>query len=235
MQRYFTKDNNFTLYESDKHHMQKVMRNKVGDEIEIINEGKVYLAKINDINNVSFDIINEIDENNELDIEITMAIGLVSEQKWDLIIQKMTELGVKQIIPLQMERSIVKLDAKKISKKQERWQMICKEASEQSKRNMIPEVTMPMTLKELSKIDADIKLVASVNESENMLNNSLQNIEKCAKMIIVVGPEGGIAPLEESYLNSVGYKSVSLGKRVLRVETATFYIASAIAYSSIMR
>ncbi len=232
MQRYFTKDNNFTLYDSDKHHIQKVMRNQIGDKIEIVNDNKAYLARLTNIDNVSFDIIKELSANPELPIHVTMAIGLVTEQKWDLIIQKMTELGVSRIIPLKMERSIVKLDDKKISKKQDRWQTICKEASEQSKRLTIPEITKPMTLKELTELSFDLKLVSSVKESENSLNNSLQNIGKYATMIVVVGPEGGIAPSEEDYLTNQGYQRVSLGKRVLRVETATFYIASAISYSS---
>ena len=132
MQRYFAKDkvdNKIELLDSDMYHIKKVMRMNVNDNVEVIYDKKLYLCKITD--NYEIEIINEIEENNELDIDITIAIGMVKEQKFDLILQKLTELGVKEIIPLIMERSIVKLDNSKINKKLERWNLICKEASEQ--------------------------------------------------------------------------------------------------------
>ena len=94
---------------------------------------------------------------------------MVKEQKFDLILQKLTELGVKEIIPLIMERSIVKLDNSKINKKLERWNLICKEASEQSKRNIVPKVMAPMTIKELVKLDYDKKLICSVKQQDNFI------------------------------------------------------------------
>lgn len=235
MQRYFAsekKNNNLILYDSDIHHIKKVMRMKIDDEIEVVYNKQVYLCKITNFEPFAIDVICEKDENNELDIEVVIAIGLVQEQKFDLILQKLTELGVSKIIPLKMERSIVKLDDKKEQKKLVRWQTICKEASEQSHRNVIPEVTEVMTLKELVKQQADLKLVCCVNQEENLINNYLQNLTKYAKMIIVIGPEGGISLNEEKFLNYNNFESISLGKRVLRVETAAFYVASVISNSS---
>lgn len=232
MQRYFAKDkinNKIILLDSDMHHITKVMRMNIGDEIEVIYDKKLYLCKI--INNYEIETVKELEEDNELNIDITIAIGMVKEQKFDLILQKLTELGVKEIIPLAMERSIVKLDGSKINKKLDRWNMICKEASEQSKRNIIPKVKEPMTLKELVSLDYDTKLICSVKQKENFINYYLQQEEKCAKMLVVIGPEGGISDKEEQFLNDNNFISVSLGNRVLRVETAAIYVASIINYS----
>lgn len=232
MQRYFAKekkDNKITLLDSDIHHITKVMRMNINDNIEVIYDKKLYLCRI--VDNYEIEVIQEIEEDNELNIDVTIAIGMVKEQKFDLIIQKLTELGVKEIIPLAMERSIVKLDNSKINKKLDRWNMICKEASEQSKRNIVPKVNVPMTLKELVKIDYDTKLICSVKQKDNFINSYLQHKEECAKMLVVIGPEGGVSDKEEEFLNNNNFISVSLGSRVLRVETAAIYVASVINYS----
>ena len=235
MQRYFVKekiDNKFILEQSDIHHIKNVMRNKNNDKIEVVYDKKTFICNIDNINDCSLSIIEEIEENNELDIELVVVCSLVKEQKMDLILQKLTELGVSKIIPLKTERSIVKIDEKRESKKLIRWQAICKEASEQAKRNNVPIVTDIYSLKELIKEESDIKLLCSVNEKNNFINNYLQNYENCAKMIVVIGPEGGFSDKEEEFLVSNGYDRVSLGNRVLRVETATIYVASVINFCS---
>lgn len=232
MQRYFAKDkvnNKIILLDSDIHHIKKVMRMNINDNIEVIYDKKLYLCKI--IDNYDIEIVNEINEDNELNVDVTVAIGMVKEQKFDLILQKLTELGVKEIIPIAMERSIIKLDKSKIDKKVERWNSICKEASEQSKRNIIPKVSLPMTLNELVKLNYDKKLVCSVKQKDNFINKYLQFKDEYVKMIIVIGPEGGVSDKEEEFLNNNDFISVSLGSRVLRVETAAIYVASVINYS----
>ena len=235
MQRYFVKekiDNKFILEQSDIHHIKNVMRNKNNDKIEVVYDKKTFICNIDNINDCSLSIVEELEENNELDIELVVVCSLVKEQKMDLILQKLTELGVSKIIPLKTERSIVKIDEKRESKKLVRWQAICKEASEQAKRNSVPIVTDIYTLKDLIKEESDIKLLCSVNEKNNFINNYLQNYENCAKMIVVIGPEGGFSDKEEEFLVSNGYDRVSLGNRVLRVETATIYVASIINFCS---
>jgi 16S rRNA (uracil1498-N3)-methyltransferase len=235
MQRYFAKlkeENKLILQNSDIHHIKNVMRMNVGDKIEVIYNSINYLCEITNLDSFDIKIINIQDENNEMNLDITIAIGLVKEQKMDLILQKLTELGVKRIIPLKMERSIVKLDPQKFAKKKERWNSICKEASEQSHRNVIPEITNQMTIKELAKENFDYKYVCSVKEEDNLIVNYLQNNSKYAKIVFVIGPEGGISEQEETELNNDGYISVSLGKRVLRVETAAIYVASILNYCS---
>ena len=191
----------------------------------------LYICQVGDVNVNSFLILRELDDNNEMDVDVTIAISLVKEQKMDMILQKLTELGVKKIIPVKMERSIVKLDNKRAERKLDRWRTICKEAAEQSKRNIIPEVTNIMTIDELDG-DYDLKCVCSVSNKENLVNKYLQKNKSCAKMIFVIGSEGGISPKEEKKLNDMGFVSVSLGKLVLRVETAAIYVASILRFSS---
>ena len=235
MQRYFAvdkKDNYIFLEESDMHHIKNVMRMNSDDNIECIYKTKLYICKVISPNINKFEIKEILDDYNKLTIDITIAIALVKEQKMDIILQKLTELGVNRIIPLKMERSIIKLDSKKSLKKQERWQLICKEASEQSKRNIIPEVTEIKTLDDIKNYDSDFKFVCSVSNKENLVNKYLQNNSKCVRMLFVIGPEGGISPKEEEFLNRNGFISVSLGNRVLRVETAAIYVASILNYCS---
>jgi len=233
MQRYFAinKDNNkLMLKESDIHHIKKVMRMDIKDKIEVIYDKINYLCEIDNLDPFKIKILEIQEENNEMDLEVTIAIALVKEQKMDLILQKLTELGVKRIIPLKMERSIVKLDDKKYEKKKERWTNICKEASEQSHRNIIPEITNQMTLDELSQLEYDNKYICSTKEQDNLIVNYIENISNCDKIIFVIGPEGGISEKEENKLVNNGYIPVSLGNRILRVETAAIFIASILNY-----
>lgn len=232
MQRYFAKDfidDKPVLYDSDIKHIIKVMRLVSGDYFEVVYDKVVYHCKIE--NTIPFSYIIESTSNEEdKTIGLTVAVGLVQEQKMDLILQKLTELGVETIIPLKTERSIVKLDDIRFAKKLVRWQMICKEASEQSFRNVIPNITNVMTIDDLKNIDIDTKLVCSTKEKDNIINKYVDNLRKDDNIIFVIGPEGGLSANEEDKLNSYGYKSISLGNRILRVETATFFVASIINY-----
>lgn len=225
-------ENFLVLEESDVHHIKNVMRNKVGDLIECVYLEKLYICKIQDLNSSNVLIVEERDDDNELKWDVTIAIGLVKEQKMDIILQKLTELGVTRIIPVKMERSIIQLDKVKFAKKRERWEKICKEAAEQSKRNRIPEIMDIYTIEQLKEFQAQQRFICSTRNLDNFVNNYLQNKDDCATMLFVIGPEGGISPREEDILENVGYIPISLGKRIMRVETAAIYIASIINFCS---
>lgn len=228
MQRYFAKDK-YILEDSDIHHIKSVMRMRIGDKIEVVYDNKLYIGKITSLNPFNYEIIEGLKDSQNNSYSLTVAVSLVKEQKMDLILQKLTELGVSEIIPLKTERSIVKIDGDRFEKKKIRWESICKEASEQSKRLDIPKIRNIMSLKELILENADTKLVASTNKN-NLLDYYLQDKEKCAKIIVVIGPEGGITEKEEKFLYDNGYNGVSFGNLIFRVETACIYIASIINY-----
>lgn len=230
MQRYFAKsieNNKITLYDSDIHHIKKVMRMQKDDYIEVVYNEKIYTCKLD--NDFSCIIEKVSNEKSGLSKELIVAVGLVKEQKMDLILQKLTELGVSKIIPVNMERSIVKLDSKKEEKKLERWNMICKEASEQSKRTSITIVNDIINLKDLIDIKVDKKLVCSTTENFNMIHEELDD-KNYESVLVVIGPEGGISPKEEIYLEQNGFIRISFGQLILRVETACIYMASIFNY-----
>ena len=234
MQRYFClkkEDNKFTLSLDDSYHITKVMRMNLDDKVEIVCEKKVYIAKIVNLKpNVIVEIIEELDEYNELDVKVCICQSLVKETKMDLILQKSTELGAYSFIPLKVKNSIIKGSENDFLKKVNRWQRIVKEASEQSKRNIIPEVMNVKTIEEIGELEYGLKILCTVNELSRTIKNVLQNNKKCGTMIIVVGPEGGFTRDEESYLISKGFISTSLGNLVLRTETASIALLSMINY-----
>ena len=232
MQRYFSnefKDNKFTLNNDDLYHIIKVMRMKTGDNVEIVYNQNVYLCELNINENVEIKKIKLYSENIKNEIKRVLIIPLLKEQKFDLILQKATELGVDEIIPVEMERSIVKLTNDKIEKKLERWTKICKEASEQSKRTDIPTITSVKKLSELKDLDG-LKMVCSTTEKENLLKKFLTDNTNYDKINIVIGPEGGISPREEDKLVELGFQRVSLGKRIMRVETVPMFVLSVLNY-----
>lgn len=150
----------------------------------------------------------------------------------ELIIQKTTEIGVKKIIPVAMERSIVKLNEKDAKKKIERWQKISEVAAKQSKRDIIPKIENIIKISDLcNKIkEYELFIVAYENEEEITLKQILQENKEIKKIGVLVGPEGGIDEKEIEKLVQNGAKTVSLGKRILRTETAPITIASNIVY-----
>ena len=233
MQRYFTKEDSdtFSLSRDDSYHILKVMRLKKDDLVEIVSKQKLYICKIinSDNNIVTVRKVEEIKQDSELDCQVTIVQSLVKEQKMDFILQKCCELGVSRIIPLNTKRSIVKLDSKE-TKKIERWNKILKEASEQSKRVVIPTVSNICSIEDLVKEDYDIKILCTVNELSNDIKKVLSKDLNGARIVIVIGPEGGFEKEEEQTLIANGYVPTSLGKRVLRTETASLYALSIINY-----
>lgn len=231
MQRYFCDSNEevVTLSSDDSYHITKVMRMNVGDNIELVSNNKLYIAEI--IQVVPSVIVkkNSIQESFDTNINIDIAQSIVVEQKMDYILQKGTELGANKFIPLIVDRSVVKLNDKS-DKKQKRWQTIVKEAAEQSKRLEVPIVVKPCNIKELAKLDYDLKILCSVNETSKNIKTVLSNISISDKILVVVGPEGGFTNLEEQELIKNGFVSVSLGNRVLRTETASLFVLSVINY-----
>lgn len=233
MQRYFSKelkDNKFILNSDDLYHIRVVMRMKDNDQIQVVYNHEPYLCEIKlKEDDIDITIIEKMDVISDNLPQVTLIIPLLKEQKFDFILQKATELGVTRIIPVIMERSIIKIDEKKILKKLERWQKILKEASEQSFRNDIPIITKIKQLKDLETIDG-LKILCSTKIKDKTLKKTLNYQEIYDKINIVVGPEGGITEKEEENLNNMGFISVTLGNRIMRVETVPIFIMSILNY-----
>ncbi|HPF83244.1 MAG TPA: RsmE family RNA methyltransferase [Bacilli bacterium] len=232
MQRYFSSklDNNkFILNDDDIYHILRVMRMKENDLIEVVYNHELYICKLKLNENVEVIIDKKIDNTINEEISKILIVPLLKENKMDLILQKATELGINKIIPVIMERSIIKLDESKEEKRIERWTRICKEASEQSKRVDIPEVTKIKRIEELKDLEGN-KIICSTSENSLNLKNFLNNNKKYDKIYMVVGPEGGISPKEEQKLVDLGFTRVSLGKRIMRVETVPLFLLSALNY-----
>jgi len=231
MQRYFSKikDNNiFTLNNDDMYHINTVMRMKNNELLEVVYEEEVYLCEY--LNN-SIVIKEKLPNKTDNLAEIILAIPLLKEAKMDLILQKSTELGVSKIIPIITERSIIKLENDRENKKLVRWNKICKEAAEQSMRINIPVVTEVKKMEDLKDIPG-LKIICSTNERENSLRKCLNNNKNYDKIIIVIGPEGGLSEQEEVRLENIGFEKVTLGNRIMRVETVPLFILSVLNYEN---
>jgi len=151
----------------------------------------------------------------------------------DLIVQKAVEVGVETIVPLAMENSVVKLEGDKAKKKVDRWQKIAEEAAKQSKRDIIPKVERVMRMDEvLQEFDCKVKFIAYEGEKQQGLKKALRDIRDFAEILLIVGPEGGIAPKELKAAENAGAVIVSLGNRILRTETAGLVATAAILYET---
>lgn len=200
-------------------HLKKVLRKDEDYIFRIVdNRGIVFLCNL--VDNKGH-IIEELDDNNELDVDITVILSLIKNDKFELCIQKLTELGVNKIIPYQAKRSIIK---GKLDNKLIRYQKIIKEAAEQSLRNKIPFIRNTITIKDIKNYLSELNIVAY--EKEDSENNKIDLNKK--SITIIIGPEGGFELEEINELNKLGFINLSLGKRILRAETAAIYLTSLI-------
>ncbi len=219
---------------SDVKHITKALRVRIGEEIEICDsKGDEYITKVTslELDRVLCDIISKVKKNRESNISIELYQGLAKGSKMDTIIQKSVELGVNKVIPMMTKRSIVKLDKKSESKKIERWQKIADEAAKQSKRSFIPIVENVMDIKEvIEKSDSyDLMIIAYELESTQKLKEIIRDKEY-KNIAVLIGPEGGFSEEEVSKSLESGLTTISLGKRILRTETAGVTCISILQY-----
>ena len=214
-----------TISGNDFNHVKNVLRMKVGDEFLISHDNKSSLCSILEFTDstVIAKIINEDFQNTELPVKFYLFQGLPKSDKFELIIQKAVELGVYEIIPVEMDRCVVKLENKKKDSKVERWQAIAESAAKQSKRTLIPKVNGVLTFRQaLEKAKSLDLFVAPYENALGMqaTKDFLSKIKSGASVGVIIGPEGGFSDNEISKVLEIGGASVSLGKRILRTETA---------------
>ena len=232
MQRYFAIDkenNKIILSDSDYHHIKNVMRNNDNDLIEVVFNNKLYISKISSVINREIEVVEEVNQVDDKIPYIRLIIPTLKEQKLDYIFQKCTEIGINEFVVVPFERSMVKYEERKEKVKLERWNKICKEASEQSKRVNIPLITIERDFKFINSLDG-LRLICSTNERDNYIKYALKNKGDYDKITLVIGPEGGISDREEAYFEESGFKKITLGTQIMRAETVPVFLASIIRY-----
>lgn len=217
--------NCYIISGSDCNHIKNVLRMKYGDTFLVSCEGKSSLCTLQSFEGdcVVAEITEEDYQNTELPIKIYLFQGLPKGDKMELIIQKAVELGVHEIIPTEMNRCVVKFDDKKKKSKVARWRAISESAAKQSKRNSVPEISEVLSYgKALEKArELDVLLIPYENErGMEETKETLSLIKEGSSVGIIIGSEGGFEEKEVEEAVSIGGKAVSLGKRILRTETA---------------
>ena len=215
----------YVITGADHNHIKNVLRMKVGDTILISANGKSNLCEIEIIDNdeIVAPIIEEDYQNTELPLQIHLFQGLPKSDKMELIIQKAVELGVYSITPIEMKRCIVKLDDKKKKSKQTRWQAISESAAKQSKRNTIPEINEIISYNAALNAAKELDLLLVPYENEDGIlstKEALAELKEAKSVGIIIGPEGGFDDAEIEAAKDAGGRIISLGKRILRTETA---------------
>lgn len=232
------KDNIVRIIGEDVNHIKNVLRLQIEEKIFICNKEtfKSYKSKIIKIDKevILCEMLEESQNSTESNIYIHIFQGLPKVDKFEFIIEKCTEIGVKEITPVIMKRTVVKLDDKDKIKKVTRWQKIAEVAAKQSKRDAILKVNNLTNFKNIFEKaeDYDILLVAYEKEEITKLKEILYSYKnrEIIKVAIIIGPEGGIDDEEIDICKNNNFTSITLGKRILRTETAPLVISSNILY-----
>lgn len=221
---------------SDVNHIKNVLRMRIGETLKISDgNNKKYLCQIETMTSdeVCALIIEEQGQNTELPSKIVLFQGLPKGDKMELIVQKAVELGAYEIVPVATRRAVVKLDAKKASKKVERWNSIAESGAKQSGRNVIPKVTDVMSFKEavLYAKKLDVVLIPyELAEGMPKTREIISGIRPGQSIGVFIGPEGGFEAEEVAFAMHEGAAPVTLGKRILRTETAGLTTLSVLMY-----
>ena len=228
-------ENNTCIIEGeDVKHISKVLRCRIGEELEVCdNNNNEYICEITNIdkNQVELNIVEKVDIQRESDLKIKVYQGLPKGPKMEMILQKLTEVGVDEIILVQTKRTVVKVDDKKEDKKLERWERIIYEAAKQSKRGKIPTLRGVLTFKEAlaDMKENDFNIAPYENEKTKSIKQAIKGVN-INNIGIFVGPEGGFEETEIEAIEEIGGQSVSLGPRILRTETASLVASSIVLY-----
>lgn len=221
---------------SDVNHMKNVLRMRIGEEVTVSDgQGKEYLCEVQNFEEeqVQLKIVETKVSDTELPSKIYLFQGLPKQEKMELIVQKCVELGIYAVVPVSMKRCVVKLDAKKGTKKVERWNGIAASAAKQSGRGIVPEVMAVKTYKEAIDMAKNLDVILVPYEcAEGMAHTKelIQSIKPGQSVGIFIGPEGGFDPDEIELACEAGGQVVTLGKRILRTETAGLTLLSVLMF-----
>lgn len=234
-------DKQISVFGEDVNHIKNVLRMQIGEELIICDgEGVDYHCRISEFGKdyVNADILEFADSEAEMPFKVYLFQGLPKKDKMEMIIQKTVELGVYEIIPVMTKRVIVKLDdPKKEAKKLERWQAIAESGAKQSGRGIIPKVHSLLSFKEAIKMakDMDMAIIPYENadssaEGMRQARELIESFKDKGSVAVFIGPEGGFEASEVEFAMENGVKPVTLGKRILRTETAGLMVLSTIGF-----
>ena len=240
MQQYFVKgsaSSPVTIEDKEtSKHMFQVMRLKEDDEVTLVfDDGIKHLARVINVEARQLELIKELADNVELPIQVTIASGFPKGDKLEFITQKVTELGASQIWAFPADWSVAKWDGKKLGKKVEKLEKIALGAAEQSKRNLVPNITLFEKKADfLAQLDQFDRIVVAYEESAKegesaALVQAVSGLEKGSKVLFIFGPEGGLSPAEIESFEAKGAVLAGLGPRILRAETAPLYALSTVS------
>lgn len=227
-----------TIEGEDYNHIHNVLRLKKSEEVLLCAEDdKEYLCRIDgyqeDLKQVILEVVDVFGNHRELPAKIILFQGLPKGDKLELIIQKAVELGASEIVPVAMQRCVVKLDEKKKKKKEERYNSIALSAAKQSKRGRIPKVTNVMSMKEACEYANALETVFIPYELAGGIAVSKERLRTGAgtsSIGIFIGPEGGFTPEEVAMVEEIGGQQISLGHRILRTETAGMVVLALLMF-----
>lgn len=241
MQQYFVNgnvENPVIITDKDTvKHMFNVMRLTEGDEVVLVfSDGVKRLARVADSQAHSFEVLEDLSEQVELPVKVTIASGFPKGDKLEFLAQKVTELGASSFWGYPADWSVVKWDVKKLAKRQEKLEKIVLGAAEQSKRNQVPKITLfekqadfITSLAQFDKIFIAYEESAKAGE-QAVLARELSQLEAGANILFIFGPEGGISPSEVQTYKELGAIFVGLGPRIMRAETAPLYALSSLSF-----
>lgn len=222
-----------TVTGNDVNHIKNVLRMHAGEHLTAGCEEnrKTYLCRIEQLQDTT--VLCRIEEarsgDTELPVEVCIFQGLPKSDKMELIIQKAVELGAGEIIPVETARAVVKLDPSKKKKKTERWQAIAEGAAKQSHRSRIPQIREPIPFKEAirwAQANTDIRIIPYELQEQDGTRTILSGVKPGDRIAVFIGPEGGFEEEEVAFAREHGVLPVSLGKRILRTETAALTVLS---------
>lgn len=234
MQHYFVneiKDNIVSFNKDDIHHIINVMRLKNNDNVVCIFNNVKYLCSLTIENKIAkAKVIEQLNDKSLLPINVTLIYSMPKGEKFELVLQKATELGVTEIVPVFTNKCIVSLDDKKIDSKMERWNKILKEASEQSRRATIPTLHRPIKKNMVKSYLKDVNIIGDERKVVEGTKEMFELVNDAKSISVLIGCEGGFTNDEFDYFKEMGFKGVSFGQRILRSETAAIYALSCIAF-----
>lgn len=236
LEQAYTVGDEAVLSATDSRHLSRVLRVRLGDEITVVSANRVFNAEVVGVGEeVRVRLSEELEAYTEAPLDLILLQGLAKGERMEIVIQKAVELGVSKIIPVACERSVVRISADKAAAKQARWQKIADSAAKQCGRTRLPEIAPPMSMAAaIDSLPEGCRVIMPWEEADGdgvgMTMAAALREERPAAAAVIIGPEGGLTAEEADLAEKAGARLVTLGKRILRTETAAIVSVALVMY-----